>query len=158
MDIVVDEWLPDYLRSREEVGIVIEVLKKIFEVCDSIAVMEGSPFMRKIYRVLKESEHWNDPAQILTVRYFIGRFLTNSEKMRRYRGISTNDLPKEVLEAIQDQKDLYLVATLLHSLAQDRGGIILTTDAKLKKGSTGDISRYIVLLKEFLKKYPFKEV
>ncbi|RLF71965.1 MAG: hypothetical protein DRN40_01350 [Thermoplasmata archaeon] len=156
MDIVVDEWFPEYLRDRERMHTALEVMERIFEKCDSMVIMENSPLMKKIRQILKESNHWSDVRQMEILRFFIHHFLTNSLKLHlRSKGLSTV-IPEDIKKAVPDLKDLYLFETLLPAISSEGEGIILTTDVKLKNNS-GPLSKYIVLLDYFLENYPFEE-
>lgn len=156
MDIVLDEWLPEYMRNRDKVKITMDVLQRIYDKCDAIAVLEGSPFIEKMRKIFKDYSHWNDPGQIEVVRFFTRCFWTNSLKLHLHTKGESSAIPEEIKTDIPDEDDIYLFETLFLSISAGNRGIILTTDARLKSKSAS-ASKYVVLLDYFLENYPFKE-
>jgi len=149
MEIVVNEWLLDYLRPDAQESkrtAAIQFLNAFVKKCDKIVIKINSPFVRKFYRFWKRFG-WDS------------HFHKNFSKLHRLlfrdtdRTIIAYDneiqvLPDNIAAKTQTD-DKYLIE--LWYLKQDR--IVLTTDARLKEKLKDIPNLKICLLEEFLQEY-----
>ena len=123
MILIIDEWLWHDLigengKDKQKEGFVF--LKCIFKICDKIAIMEKSPFIKKFWHFLK-----NNALSPEMIKLFKNCFLFNSDKCRLVDYTS-----KYTLEGIKPD-DLYLY-NLCHVLERESNEyIVITTDKPL---------------------------
>lgn len=150
MEIVVNEWLLDYLlpdAAEEERNLARRFMIAWPKKNDKVVIRRQSPFTRKLYRYLKATEtkiDFNRP--FLRLHKFLFR---DSDKTILVEESEITKLPNE-LEATTPPDDKYLIE-LAYS-KPDR--IILTSDTKLKEQLKDEIHLKIYLLEEFLQNYP----
>lgn len=149
MEIVVNEWLLDFMRSDSKDSDKIKALKFIntlVEKCDKVVIRRTSQFTSKFYLYMK-SFGWE--------REFKKRFkklrellFYNSDKTIIVEESEIKELPKEIKNKTPVD-DKYLIE-LAYS-HPDR--IIVTTDQRLKKKFQDEVNLKIYLLEEFLEQY-----
>lgn len=149
MEIVVNEWLLDYLRpdaQADETSLAIRFVNAWVEKCDKVVIRRTSPFTRKLYRYMDQCRGY----QICLGRFrALNNLFRDSDKTRMLDDCDISEIP-ENLAKIVPYDDKYLVE-LWYSVP---GSIVITTDAKLKeKLLEHDPSAKIYLLEEFLISY-----
>lgn len=151
MEIVVNEWLLDYMRfgvEKEKTSKAIQFLNTLVKKCDKIVVKRQSPFVRKFYRYFEES-NLDTTCKELFKRLDLLLFY-NSDKTIIVDDMDIEKLPKEIDEILpSDDKDRYLIELAYSS--SDK--IILTTDQRLKEKLQHKADLKIYLLEEFLESY-----
>ncbi len=154
MDLVVNEWLPEYFRpeaSREEKLQLQTFLQRFMEREDRMVVKEPSPFIDKILRYANDYQHLHEI--VTPIRYFIKNILNDSGRCVRVNEGETGDLPEPVEEKLSVGNygsDEYLFEAA--SVIEDEKRII-TTDARLKAHFDGEDWCVIILLSDFLADY-----
>jgi len=152
MDLVVNEWLPEYFRpeaSREEKLQLQTFLQRFMAREDRMIVKEPSPFIDKILRYANDYQHLHET--VTPIRYFIKNVLNNSDRCVRVNEDETGELPGPVEEKLSvgnygSDKYLFEAATVIE---EDEKRIV-TTDARLKAHFKGEDWCSIVLLFDFL--------
>ena len=155
MELVVNEWLPEYIRpdAKDEEKRQVELFLNTFlRRPDCLFVKDRSPFHNKIMRYQKEFDY--DLKARETFKMFIKLILRNLEKCRLVMEDELNELPKETWEKLNEggknvDSDIYLFEAA--NLTTDK--IIITTDAKLKTQMVEDGHFQVILLKDFLRGY-----
>ena len=142
--IVPDEWLFYDLKGdngEERQRETFLFLEKVKDKCDKLVILDRSPLIKKIYKLMKNSY---PPVRELS-KFFKNNFLLNSEKCKRL-----NEVEKlaEELKSKIPRKDHYLFQ-ILQSVP---GSILITTDEKLCNLSSS-LNVSIRLRDEFLKEY-----
>lgn len=150
MEIVVNEWLLEHLRpdAKEcDTNLAFDFIRRWMKGPYKVVIRRESPFTKKLYRYMKESESHSDLIKKRFVRLF--KFLLDSDRTIVADECDINNLPQE-LEAKTPHKDKYLI-----ELAYSKSGrIIVTTDTKLKEKLQDEPDLKIYLLEEFLQNYP----
>jgi len=125
--LVLDEWLWADLRGenqREAQRESFWLLQKVFDQCDQLVTVDGSPFLQKFYDLCEEAST-GDPRRAI-VRTFRDQFLYNSEKLHRLQESDLPEVPREIEGNIKDD-DKYLVRAYLAAGAE----LLVTTDEQL---------------------------
>lgn len=150
MEIVVNEWLLHYLCPDAEecdTNLAFQFIKAWMKGCYKVVIKRQSPFTKKLYRFMKESESHSD---FIKKRFRkLNLLFRDWDKTIIVEQYDINDLPQE-LEAKTPLEDKYLV-----ELAYSKSGrIIVTTDIKLKEKLQDEVDLNVYLLEEFLQNYP----
>lgn len=122
--IIPDEWLVYDLKGNNGEKAQREAysfLEKVYVRCDKLAVLEGSPLVNKVYKLLFKDAR---PQVRLISRFFSCSFLQNSEKCVRLT--DAKGLPTSLREIVPC-KDRYLFE-IRETLQK---GVIVTTDERL---------------------------
>jgi len=151
MEIVVNEWLLDYMRlgvDFEKTSKAIKFLNALVKKCDKIVVKRQSPFVNKFYRYFEESNQDTKCKELFKKLNLL--LFHNSDKTIIVDDVDINKLPKEIDEILPaDDKDRYLIE--LGYSSSDK--IILTTDQRLKEKLQLKSELKIYLFEEFLESY-----
>jgi len=148
MEIVVNEWLPEYLRPDADANkteLVDRFVKAWLDKSDRIVIRGNSPFASKFYMYMHQSGGY--PAYRKRFEVLFHLFFDSERTVIVDEG-ELKELPKEIAAKTPDD-DRYLIE--LWYAKQDR--IILTTDKRLKDKLKDIVSLKICLLPEFLKEY-----
>ena len=140
MLIIFDEWLIHDLRGdngeskRKE---TLTFLEKMYDRCDKLVILEGSPFVQKFYKLLMKDNR----VHIRSIsRYLRNYFLLNSDKCVKLS--VAQELPEELKDRIpHEDRYLYQIRQTI------KQGIIVTTDEELRSLPN------TYLRDEFLKEY-----
>jgi hypothetical protein len=150
MEIVVNEWLLDYMRPDSKDSDKIKTFKKFVNAwvkkCDKIVIRRKSPFTSKFYRHMKQFG-WNPDFKECSKR-LLDLLFYNSDKTIIVEEADIKKLPKEIEEKTP-LDDKYLIELAYSS----RDKIIVTTDQRLKEKLHDDVDLKIYLLDEFLGEY-----
>ena len=149
MEIVVNEWLPEYLRpdaDASETELVDKFVKAWLEKCDKVVIRRNSPFTSKFCAYMGQSGSYLAYRKRFELLF---HFFFDSDRTVIVDECDIKDLPQDLAKIVPDD-DRYLVE-LWYSVT---GSVIVTTDAKLKdKLIEYESSIKIYLLKEFLLTY-----
>jgi len=122
-EITIDEWIYHYLRNEDTYEQTDNFLRRVYKRCDVLVVRYGSPLSRKIFKLAKESQYWNQ-SQRQAIKSFMRQFVYNSDKMKIiYKAPPIGEKLKQKLP----HKDIYLVETALVTDSK----FVLTTDREL---------------------------
>jgi len=150
MEIVVNEWLLDYLRpdaSKEEKHSAIKFINAWVERCDKVVIRRPGPFVSKFYQFMGQFGWDSDSRNHF--RKLFNLLFVNADKTIILDDCDVEELPEGLIEKIPPD-DKYLVE-LCYSR---QNSVIVTTDAPLRnKLIEHDSSAKIYLLKEFLPTY-----
>ena len=153
MNLVVNEWLPDYFlrkASLEEKQLLQNFLNRFMARGDVLYVQVSSPFEAKIYKFAKDNQQY---PIYQNIKQFIANILENSSRCVRIT--QKCELPKvinELLSVGNYESDRYLFETAWQ-LPENETKIIITTDGKLKTQMDNNGYFEVILLKDFLKTY-----
>ncbi len=154
MDLVVNEWLPEYFTpaaSAEEKILLQIFLQRFIEKGDRIIVKEPSPFISKVLRYAKDFQKLHEV--VTPIRDFIKIILEDSNRCVRV----SDDEIKELPEAVTGKLNVgnYGSDTYLFEAASciDEEKIIVTTDVRLKVQFEEDNWCRLELLADFLESY-----
>ena len=153
MNLVVNEWLPEYcLRGAEDLEKqqLDKFLLQFSRNKDTLYVQQNSPFTNKFYRYMKENQQF--PA-IKDFKRVFGLIFLNPQSHVIVKEIP--ELPDEInrrLSVGNYESDRYLFETAWR-LPENETKIIITTDGKLKTQMDNNGYFEVVLLKDFLKTY-----
>lgn len=149
MEIVVNEWLPEYLcpdADANDTELVDKFVKAWLDKCDRVVIRRNSPFASKFYTYMYQSGGYPTYRKRFEVLFHL---FFDSERTVIVDECDIKELPQGLTKIVSDD-DKYLVE-LWHSVP---GSVIVTTDAKLRnKLIEHDSSARIYLLKEFLLTY-----
>jgi len=148
MEIIVNEWLPEYLRPDADANnndSADKFVKAWLDRCDKVVIRTNSPFASKFYTYMNKSGGY--PACKKRFEVLFHLFL-DSERTVKVDECDIKELP-DVLAKIVPDDDMYLIE--LWYANKDR--IILTTDSKLKDRLKNVPDLNICLLSDFLKEY-----
>ena len=155
MELVVNEWLPEYLRpnaSDEEKELVEQFLNSFMQRSDKLFVKDPSPFLDKIHKFQKEFDY--DVKAREAFKMFIKHILRNPEKCTLLMDDELEALPERTLEKLNEKGKNFDSDTYLFEAANSTAAkTIITTDVKLKNQMEEEEQFQIVLLKDFLKDY-----
>jgi hypothetical protein len=154
MDLVVNEWLPEYFRpsaSREQKLQLQTFLQRFMERGDRIIVREPSPFIGKIYRYA--NDYQSIESIVTPIRNFIKLVLEDSNRSFRVWDNEIEELPESVEERLTignyvSDKYLFEAATTIEAEK-----LIVTTDARLKAHFEDEPWCKLELLADFLATY-----
>jgi len=149
MEIVVNEWLLDYMCPNVDLDkkdIANKFLSVLLEKCDKIVIGRGTPFVKKFYRYMKDFGRYHEfKSNFSKLNQLL--FL-NSDKTIILEKEEVAQLPKEINEILPpDDKYLFELAYT----TTDK--IIVTTDQRLYEKVKNITGLRIYLLEEFLKLY-----
>ncbi|MGA2071087.1 MAG: hypothetical protein ABSG97_07030 [Sedimentisphaerales bacterium] len=148
MEIVVNEWLLEYLRpdAQESDRIKVSLFINAF-VCrgDKIIIKRNSPFTKKFYGFWKQFESDTSTKKRFT---FLNNIFRNLDKTIIIYDHELKVLPENIA-AKTPSDDKYLIELWYSN--QER--IVLTTDIKLKDKLKDIPGLKICLLPDFLKEY-----
>jgi hypothetical protein len=153
MEIVVNEWLPEYLRpdaDASETELVDKFVGAWLEKCDKVVIRKNSPFTSKFYTYMYQSGGYPACRKRFEVLFHL---FFDSNRTIIVDECDIKELPQDLAKVVPDD-DRYLVE-LWYSVP---GSVILTTDAKLKDRLIEYESCIkIYLLQQFLLTYtPYK--
>lgn len=122
--IIPDEWLVHDLRGNNGEKAQREAhsfLEKVYAKCDRLVILEGSPFVSKVYKLL-----FKDSRLLVRLisKFFSCSFLQNSEKCIKLTDVK--GLPTSLQEVVPCE-DRYLFE--IRETLQE--GVIVTTDKSL---------------------------
>lgn len=149
MEIVVNEWLLDYICPNSDLNktsMAIQFINAVVKKCDKIVIRRPSPFVSKFYRNMKKFG-WNPIFKKYSKKMHQLLFL-NSDKTVIVDDADINKLPKGIEEKIPCD-DIYLIELAYSS--EDK--IIITTDKRLKEKLHDVDDLKVYLLEEFLVEY-----
>ena len=149
MEIVVNEWLLDYMcpnSDSNKTTMAIQFINAVVKKCDKIVIRRPSPFVSKFYRYMKEFG-W-DPKFKERYKKLNQLLFLNSDKVIIADNIDIEKLPKEVRKKIPND-DRYLIE--LAYFSKDK--IIVTTDERLKEKLRDEDNLKVCLPEEFFKEY-----
>jgi hypothetical protein len=151
MQIVVNEWLLDYLRpdsNQQHKDLALRFLRRFRGKADKIVIRDPSPFMKKYFKQMKSFGRDTEYKKISTV---LKSIFLDSDKTVIIRDEDVTAVPINVSNEVKRDKpdDYYLVEAAYSSV--DR--LIITTDTPLHQllGTIPDLRVY--LLPEFLRGY-----
>jgi len=148
MEIIVNEWLPEYLRPDADANnndSADKFVKAWLDRCDKVVIRTNSPFASKFYTYMYQSGGYPACRKRFEVLF---RLFLDSERTVKVDECDIKELPSDLVKIVP-YDDKYLVE--LWYAKQDR--IILTTDAKLKDKLKDVPGLNICLLSDFLKEY-----
>jgi len=154
MDLVVNEWLPEYFlpdASMEEKKSLETFLNRFLERNDRLVVKEPSPFLDKIYRYAKDYQRMDEIVQ--PIRTFIKLILLDSNRCKLLSEEEIEELPTSVLEKLEVGNygsDQYLFES---ATAIEGEKIIVTTDERLIAQFADEDFCELALLNNFLESY-----
>lgn len=149
MEIVVNEWLLEYLRPDAQISdktAAIQFLNAFLKKQDKMVIKRKSPFANKLCDYLHRFG-WDDCSRKRFSDLYNLVFL-DSDKTIIADESDLRDLPKDIV-AKTPADDIYLVELWYSN--QER--VVLTTDTKLKEKLKDVIGLKICLLPEFLQQY-----
>jgi hypothetical protein len=149
MEIVVNEWLLEYLRPdapKTEREAAVQFVNAMVRKCDKMVIKMSSPFVGKFRSFMKQFG-WdiNFKARFSKLHQLLFR---NLDKTIIVDGTDLDALPDDILAKTPDD-DRYLIE--LWYSKQNR--IVVTTDTKLKDNLKDITALKIYLLEEFLQEY-----
>jgi hypothetical protein len=153
MELVVNEWLPEYFKpdaTHQEKQKLETFLHKFLDSKDMLVVRNPCEFLRKIYRYGKDYQNNTKTYNLIT--NFIKLILQDSE---RCRFINDNDfeLPESVRNKLVEGGNTVSDTYLFEAASVTENKLIITTDVKLK-ALMDDFDKYKVeLLDTFLTAY-----
>jgi hypothetical protein len=152
MELVVNEWLPEYLRPDaplEHRRKAMQFLRTFDQRSDTLVVKLDSEFSRKIYRYAKRFDY--DVQSKILYKQVVSRILRDSRRCKLLENAEITPLPDALIALLHDP---YSSDTCLFEAAwttQDR--IVLTTDERLVTQMAGNGVIAVVSLDEFLAQY-----
>ena len=149
MEIVVNEWLLDYLRPDAEEchqDLAIKFVNTWVKKCDKVVIRRPSPFVSKFHSYMKQFGRNQQFKKRLSKLYKL--LFLDSNKTIIADDNDVKELPEEVI-AKTHSKDKYLIE-LLYS-KQER--IFVTTDIKLRDKLQDETNLKIYILQNFLQNY-----
>ncbi len=148
MEIVVNEWLLEYLRpdaQESDRATVIQFLNVFVQKCDKLVIKRESRFTRKFYDYSKRSEQFVNTKPFFSMLH---RLFRDADRTVIADDSDLQELPGDIAKKTPCD-DKYLIE--LWYAKQDR--MVLTTDAKLKDKLKDVPGLRISLLEEFLPNY-----
>lgn len=152
MELVVNEWLPEYFRpdaSEEQKRLLEFFLNKFYEKGDTIYIRRPSEFLRKIYRFAKDYHY--DEKCYENITKFLNFILYESERAVWIDEVEQK-LPSETIQRLSSgnySSDTYLFEAAIHTSSK----LIITTDERLAIQMRDDEVFKVQLLTDFLKAY-----
>jgi uncharacterized protein with PIN domain len=152
MELVVNEWLPEYLRPDappEHRRKAVQFLHVFDQRSDTLVVKRDSEFSRKIYRYAKDFAY--DMKSKDLYKQLVNRIFRDSRRCTLLGNAEITPLP-DILTALLHapyDSDTYLFEAAWTT--QDR--IILTTDERLATQMAGNGVIAVTLLDDFLARY-----
>lgn len=149
MEIIVNEWLLDYLcpnAQESERTAAIQFLNAFVKKCDKIVIKSNSPFVDKFYDYSKRSEQDINSKRRFSMLHKL--LFRDADKTIIAYDSDLQALPDDIATKTPGD-DKYLIE-LWYS---NQGRIVLTTDAKLRDKLKDIPGLKICLLQEFLREY-----
>jgi hypothetical protein len=149
MEIIINEWLLEYLRpdaTKTDRVAAIQFVNALVRRCDKMVIKRKSPFANKLCAYVY-SFGWDACSRKRFSDLYKLVFL-DSDKTIIADESDLQDLPEDIA-AKTPEDDKYLIELWYSN--QDR--IVLTTDAKLRDKLKDIPSLKICLIQEFLKEY-----
>jgi hypothetical protein len=128
MRLILDEWVWADLsgaNGEEAQRETFRLLQRVFEKCDQLVTVEGSPFLRKYFNMMALCVNQGDLRWTI-VRVFRAQFFQNSQKLHLLQEGSLPDTPPELEHKVKED-DQYLVRAYLAANAD----LLVTTDNPL---------------------------
>lgn len=153
MDLVVNEWLPEYFKpnaSNDEKQKLEKFLNRFIEKNDKIYVRRPSEFYRKIHRYKKDYQ--NNLKVNDQIGKFINLILINSDRCFIVDDDEfelSEEIRKKLIEGGNTVSDTYL----FEAASATQTKLILTTDVKLKALMENNETFKVELLDTFLINY-----
>ena len=153
MDLVVNEWLPEYFKpnaSNDEKQKLEKFLNRFIEKNDKIYVRRPSEFYRKIHRYKKDYQ--NNLKVNDQIGKFINLILINSDRCFIVDDDEfelSEEIRKKLIEGGNTVSDTYL----FEAASATQTKLILTTDVKLKALMENNKIFKVELLDNFLSNY-----
>lgn len=153
MDLVVNEWLPEYFKpnaSNDEKQKLEKFLNRFIEKNDKIYVRRPSEFYRKIHRYKKDYQ--NNLKVNDQIGKFINLILINSDRCFIVDDDEfelSEEIRKKLIEGGNTVSDIYL----FEAASATQTKLILTTDVKLKALMENNEIFKVELLDNFLSNY-----
>jgi len=148
MEIIINEWLLNYLRpdaQESDRRAAMQFLNVFVKKCDKIVIKRNSRFVDKFYDYSKRSEQFVNSKPLFSMLHLLFR---DADKTIIAYDRDLQVLPEDI-DAKTPEDDKYLIELWYSN--QDR--IVLTTDAKLRDKLKDIPGLKICLLPEFLKEY-----
>ncbi len=126
--IVFDEWILDELSgksSKKKQEEAFNLLVKMFNICDKMVFLEGSPFAEKWDRFYREAQM--DTNRRAMSQYLLQAIFTNSHKIYRLEQGDVSEIPDEIKKLVPPS-DHYVISCYLK--VRKDGGFIVTTDGR----------------------------
>ncbi len=126
--LVLDEWVWADLNGEngeEAQRETFLLLQRVFEKCDQLVTVKGSPFLRKYFNMMALRVNQGDLRRTI-VRVFKAQFFQNSEKLHLLQEGSLPDTPPELEHKVKED-DRYLVRAYCAASAD----VLVTTDSPL---------------------------
>ncbi len=152
MELIVDEWVLDYMRPHAEARQRISVFKFVnawVKRCDTVLIRRPSPFVKKFHRYMKRFGEDLD---------FKGRFsklnlllFRNTLKTRIVDDEDVTPLPDKV-ETMVPRRDKYDRCLVEMALCSSQA-LIVTTDNRLKQALSAEEHVRVYLLEQFLEEF-----
>jgi predicted nucleic acid-binding protein len=127
MRLILDEWVWADLsggNGEEAQRETFRLLQRVFEKCDQLVAVNGSPFLHKYFNLARHVSTGDLRRTI--VKVFKAQFLENSEKMHILQAGSLPDAPPDLEHKVKED-DQYLVRAYLAANAD----LLVTTDNPL---------------------------
>jgi hypothetical protein len=155
MELVVNEWLPEYLRGDADLisnAKAIQFLNKFMQKDDMLTVKFGSPFTDKIYKY--QSDFGGFPIVSKNFNVLSGIIFRDLQKTRIIYADEVQPIPAETHNLLHTPGTNYYSDYYLFEAAHlTESKIIITTDVKLRDFMSADPNFKIVLLEDFLRTY-----
>ena len=155
MDLVINEWFPEYCRVETPDGnkeLLVSFLEKFLKKKDVLYIKRPSPFLDKIFTYGKEYQTHRDVYTIRVITDFIKQVILNSEKC-----VFVDDdceLENAVLDKLNEANTNFASDTYLFEAASGTANkLIITTDDKLCRQMHAVAGYQVINLKDFLKDY-----
>jgi hypothetical protein len=147
LEIVLDEWIYDYVRNPSaRQSTLLAFLERLVEKCDRFVTVRGGPLDQKMLHMWGHCHQWGQAACLLA-QYFIYNIRIDPNKLRLVEAHELLDLPSD-LKVVVPSDDLYLVR-----LATTLGAPILTSDGRLRDKLSHYPSLQVLMVDEFLPTY-----
>ena len=149
--IIIDEWLFHDLsgdngpeKQRQTWGFLF----KLLQVCDRVAILEGSPFEIKFGQFIKNSGRY--PVLREISKFLNNSIISNSLKTEFIAKGDVQPLPPRLAKLVP-RDDHYLFQA--HLKLKSQGSFIVTTDGRLKHKLLNQSSVVIKLRDQFVTDY-----
>ena len=148
MEIIVNEWLLEYLRPdahESDRAAAIKFLNAFGQKSDKMIIKRVSPFTKKFYDYSKRAEQFVNAKPFFSMLHLLFR---DADKTVIADESELQELPQDIAEKTPCD-DRYLIELWY----ADQNRVVLTTDTKLKDKLKDVPGLRISLLEEFLPNY-----